>query len=352
MVLICGVAWATTDANMTICESGCDYAKLNDGVAHIAASHATLAASSEVKLCGDVNCTTSGAWAVADTTAVSIAGITTAADKTLTIKTYGSARHNGIAAAATGGKGTNYRITTTNTNAITVNSKYVTLDGLEFYGWSSGGDVRNGVLANDDGRYLTVNACIFHDLAGDGSGVYASWTAYVRNSLFYNFTVSDGYVRAIYVPYGTVYNVTAVDINSKTTGYSPAIYTGADVTVSNVICLIKSGADGAAFGATNPSYSISSDATADGTGCVINKTVANLAFVSATDFHLTAASTDAIGAGTDLFAVFTTDIDGTTRPTGAGTWDIGADEYVATGGGATYQSVWNDVLFNDMYFTN
>jgi hypothetical protein len=45
------------------------------------------------------------------------------------------------------------------------------------------------------------------------------------------------------------------------------------------------------------------------------------------DFHLVASDTDAIGKGADLSGTFTTDIDGTTR---TGTWDIGADEYVAT----------------------
>lgn len=47
------------------------------------------------------------------------------------------------------------------------------------------------------------------------------------------------------------------------------------------------------------------------------------------DFHLAAGDTTWKNAGTDLSATFTTDIDGETRPTGAGTWDIGCDEYVS-----------------------
>jgi hypothetical protein len=46
------------------------------------------------------------------------------------------------------------------------------------------------------------------------------------------------------------------------------------------------------------------------------------------DCHL-AAGSPLINVGVDLSANFTTDIDNQTRPTGAGTWDIGADEVVA-----------------------
>jgi hypothetical protein len=53
------------------------------------------------------------------------------------------------------------------------------------------------------------------------------------------------------------------------------------------------------------------------------------------DFHLGSTDAGAIGYGIDLSAVFTTDIDGQTRPTGSNTWDIGADEYVAAGGGGS-----------------
>jgi hypothetical protein len=50
------------------------------------------------------------------------------------------------------------------------------------------------------------------------------------------------------------------------------------------------------------------------------------------DFHLASGDTTWKNQGTDLSGTFTTDIDGDTRPTGAGTWDIGADEYIAAGG--------------------
>ncbi|NIS80820.1 MAG: hypothetical protein GTO14_11555, partial [Anaerolineales bacterium] len=46
------------------------------------------------------------------------------------------------------------------------------------------------------------------------------------------------------------------------------------------------------------------------------------------DLHLEPSGHDALNNGTDLSASFTDDIDTETRPTGANTWDIGADEYI------------------------
>ncbi|MFX1269789.1 MAG: hypothetical protein ACFFAK_17655, partial [Promethearchaeota archaeon] len=50
---------------------------------------------------------------------------------------------------------------------------------------------------------------------------------------------------------------------------------------------------------------------------------------SSEDLHLEPSGHSALDTGTDLSASFTDDIDGETRPTGANSWDIGADEYVA-----------------------
>ena len=82
------------------------------------------------------------------------------------------------------------------------------------------------------------------------------------------------------------------------------------------------------------SYNVSEDSTASGQGSLTLKAPVDQ-FVSITsgseDLHLKSGAA-CINAGTDLSGTFTDDIDGETRPTGANTWDVGADE---DGGDAT-----------------
>ena len=82
---------------------------------------------------------------------------------------------------------------------------------------------------------------------------------------------------------------------------------------------------------TNSGYNATNSASgAPGSNNIYSLTAAN-EFVSLTDgaedFHLLSTS-NLIGVGADLSGVFTDDIDGDTRSS----WDIGADEYVASGG--------------------
>ncbi len=83
-------------------------------------------------------------------------------------------------------------------------------------------------------------------------------------------------------------------------------------------------------------YNLSSDTTADGANSLVSKSSSNQ-YVSNSgsyDLHLKSGA-DAIDAGTDLVATpsgVEIDIDGRDRNVQDDTWDIGADEFLATGG--------------------
>lgn len=81
-------------------------------------------------------------------------------------------------------------------------------------------------------------------------------------------------------------------------------------------------------------YNASSDTTAT---TIFSNSVSGIVdadFVDATggDFHLASGSA-LIGGGSNLYSLFTDDIDGDIRPS-SGAWDIGFDHYVAAGGPA------------------
>jgi hypothetical protein len=66
----------------------------------------------------------------------------------------------------------------------------------------------------------------------------------------------------------------------------------------------------------------------DATNDHVSHTFSFVSVTDATDLHLASNDTGAIDLGADLSGTFTTDIDGQTR---TGTWDIGADEMLASG---------------------
>mgnify|MGYP001618703724 FL=1 len=126
-----------------------------------------------------------------------------------------------------------------------------------------------------------------------------------------------------------VYNCT---IQNCTTGLKNV----ANTTIGKNI-LVKGGTTCFVFvaGTMNLSYCASSDATADDWGGTGNRISQTFTFVDETgdDFHLAVGDAGAKDYGVDLSGdanyPFSDDIDGQTR---SGTWDIGADEYVAAGG--------------------
>jgi hypothetical protein len=262
---------------------------------------------------------------------------TTAADTGTGYTTNATHYINIIANDAHAGKfgTTSYRLIVSNSGsfALRLQGQYVKVTGLLIENTGTG---PNTIAYQGTVTFHEFIRCILRTGVGSGDTVY---------------TISNG----SYGPTEYVRFINCIAINKSTSAGAPCCGFGSSVvTLYNCTFISKAGiafassrnfhvlknclgfsTSGAAFDSESWSadsdYNASDDATAPGTNSHTNHT---FSFVDAAndDYHLLSTDVGAINLGVDLSAVFTTDIDGETRPTGAGTWDIGADEYVAAGG--------------------
>ncbi len=260
------------------------------------------------------------------TGALAINGSTTSADFHMKITAASGQEHAGVAGSGVlfdrGNGGT----------AITVSDDYVVIERLQIRR-AAGADGRAAVRltnAND----VTLEGLLIYDFDTNtvcrGIRCTMGTGSTVRNCIIYG---GEGYgidadtgSNVLTVHNCTVYGITGTGIGR----------TAGALTVTNSISVGNSTAD--FNGTMTQSYNLSSDATAAGTGSLINKDSADQ-FVNiapgSIDLHLKSGA-DAVGAASDLSAFFTADIDAETRPVGAA-WDMGADELSSTT--ATYRSV-------------
>ena len=266
------------------------------------------------------------------TAGVTIDGTTGDADSYMWLTVASGNRHSGTA-------GTGVKVDMSSTGAvITTGDDYTIVEWLEITGFGSS-------YAHDVGFWVdsasnTIRNNIIHDEVADnrGQGVYLRASgSVVYNNIIYGGDIASSFnLGGIYFTYswGSVYNNTIYEI----TGPGIAVEGGYTISVKNNI--VSSAANcyiaysGGSFGTDSDSdYNIASDTTAPGSHSVQNATsyadYYSVITNDAEDLHLKSGSI-AINAGADLSAIFTTDIDGQTRPTGASTWDIGADEVASS----------------------
>lgn len=214
----------------------------------------------------------------------------------------------------------------------------------------------------------TVKNCIIHDTSSSGErwGIEVNTITtlvVITNNIIYDITKSTGSggahaygvflnisswtSKTAHICNNTIHNTTNLGSGS---GNCEGIHIDVDdtaITIKNNIVTDTNGNNSATkvdFDATISTAAtgtnLSSDTSAPGSGSLVSKTAANQ-FVSTTggseDFHLKTGA-DAIDAGTDLVTTpsgVEIDIDGRDRNAEADTWDIGADELVAAGGGGS-----------------
>lgn len=204
------------------------------------------------------------------------------------------------------------------------------IDGLCFIGKSEA-DTRGGGISFN-GAGMVVENCLFHNFQGVSSRAaiytdYAGAGCIIRNCAFDNLTA-----YAINVDMNvSIHNCTAYDTRGfrirENRTPAPIIRNCVSLAPKDTYACFSAASGSWGTGSDN---NVSSDATAPGTTVAHNKTAYTDYFVDPSngDFHLKGSSQSLWGiSGQNLSALFTTDIDGQTRVA----WDIGADEYVASG---------------------
>lgn len=267
-----------------------------------------------------------GDCSTADTTVVTIHNYTTSATCYINIYTTSTARHKGKWSDSY------YRLVRQSwyqdSNCFTIANNYVRIDGLQLKRIVTTGNYGNlGAIFNFGyAGYATIKNCIGY-IDDQYSNNYNFITGLANVCYLYNNICIDyrgGHVAhenmtglTLYAYNNTYINVGRAHNNSY---YGQGVY-------KNEICQSSSG--GACYNGGEKTTCLTNDTTGSTglTGITLTyKDSANL------DYHLSVSDTSAMNVGTDLTSDATIpisdDIDGETRPTGANTWDVGADEYV------------------------
>jgi hypothetical protein len=309
--------WAA-NKTVTVKPSGGTYTTLAAAIAGELVANADL-----VTMAGILNIEIDGTWSSADTAAVLVDGFTTSAAYYVNIYTTAACRHAGVYSTS------KYRIEpgTGEYYAIQSQDDYVRITGIQAKCNPQYGAGRSISIYGPSNN--TIDTCIVSvgalQYAGSvGIGAYGAGTT-ARNCVIYacpgnGITIDAG---------------GAVEIDNCTIGGNGTYGIARDAGTATVKNTYSGGNGTSDYNGTITfTTCASSDATvrAGVTASVAYSVSAGAYLTNITggteDFHI-GASSALKNVGTDLSGSFTTDIDGQTRPTGANTWDIGADEIPA-----------------------
>jgi hypothetical protein len=268
----------------------------------------------------EVICDTDG---TADTTKLTITGWTTSSTNYITIKTNPSNKHAGV--WDTSKYHMIFSPSTQYYGGFSIDVDYVYVDGLQLkltptasqdqytintYGTRVGADSEQA-----------ISNCILWGVPNDSSanrrGIYGNRTngnLIVRNCIIYGYSYSGNTSNSAVA----TYNLTATVMKAYNCTFVDCYY-GVDDRGGSTTTAKNCGASNC----TTPFNNV--DTTSD-------NSTSTPTFVGAPNYHLQSGDTTWQDQGADVSGEnggYTDDIDGDTR---TGTWDIGADEYVAPSG--------------------
>jgi len=205
-----------------------------------------------------------------------------------------------------------------NNDAISINDEFVIVEWVQ----ASAGNYANGIgmwMAGSSNA-STVRNCIIKGTEEIGSRGNVNW--------FNNIVeVPETCFFLNYPDWSATLNVMNNTCISKTTNKGGIVIQNPSGTINIKNNISFSNGTAAAYGKPEWADTFTNNVSNDATGNITNQTTDIFTDWDNSDYHLDSSASSVIDAGTDLSSLFTIDIDGTTR---SGTWDIGADEYVAT----------------------
>lgn len=318
-----------TEVRHVIAASGGDYTSLG---AWITAQARNLVSADEIAIAECRN------FDLAQEISLSSASWTTDATRYIKIEVPQAYRHDGRSRAVSG---TGFRLIGSVNGTLTISAGHVVLEGLNIQNTGTGANAAAIVLSSG-ASVVRLRHCIIHNARTGSNYTIQGSVSGLTLEMF--SCITYGYERSI----DTRSMASANLAGSVFWRHADqlGVLGDTELVVRNSYAGKASGSTedwwtGGAAPSGNNNASSGTTATTDYTSS-INGVAGSAVFVSVTagseDFHLKSGSNALVGAGANLTATFTTDIDGDTWPA-SGAWDIGADYRDAGGGGSSIASI-------------